>query len=88
MGADKREADIVVYFDVEHNKPFIVVECKKEEVSNPEYQQLCACLNLVVNSSCPIVFKLPLKYLYDLTGSFNLGISAIPICCLGKSLET
>jgi type I restriction enzyme M protein len=42
MGADKREADIVVYSDVEHNKPYIVVECKKEEVSNPEYQQSIA----------------------------------------------
>jgi hypothetical protein len=35
--------------------------------SPPPHRALCACLNLVVNSSCPIVFKLPLKYLYDLT---------------------
>jgi type I restriction enzyme M protein len=29
MGADKKEADIVVFDDADHSKPIIVVECKK-----------------------------------------------------------
>jgi type I restriction enzyme M protein len=31
MGADKREADIVVYKDLSHQAPYIVVECKTEK---------------------------------------------------------
>lgn len=39
MGADKKEADIVVYDNAQHNKPIIVVECKKQDVSEQEFQQ-------------------------------------------------
>jgi type I restriction enzyme M protein len=39
MGADKREADIVVYEDAAWEKPKIVVECKKQEVSQQEFNQ-------------------------------------------------
>jgi type I restriction enzyme M protein len=39
MGADKKEADIVVFDDADHSKPIIVVECKKEDVSEQEFQQ-------------------------------------------------
>jgi type I restriction enzyme M protein len=39
MGADKREADIVVFDSPSHVKPIIVVECKREEVSEQEFQQ-------------------------------------------------
>ncbi|MCF8298859.1 MAG: N-6 DNA methylase [Saprospiraceae bacterium] len=39
MGRDKREADIIVYKDDACNEPFIVVECKKEEVSEMEFIQ-------------------------------------------------
>jgi type I restriction enzyme M protein len=39
MGSDKREADIVVYNDDEHTEPHILVECKKQEVSEAEFQQ-------------------------------------------------
>lgn len=42
MGADNREADIVVYKDANHTAPLIVVECKKQEVSNAEYNQSIA----------------------------------------------
>ncbi len=39
MGADKKEADIVVFDDADHSKPIVVVECKKEDVSEQEFQQ-------------------------------------------------
>jgi type I restriction enzyme M protein len=39
MGAEKKEADIVVYNDDECLQPHILVECKKEEVSEQEYNQ-------------------------------------------------
>jgi type I restriction enzyme M protein len=39
MGSEKREADIVVYNDDECLEPHILVECKKEEVSEQEFSQ-------------------------------------------------
>lgn len=39
MGSEKREADIVVYDSPKWGKPIIVVECKKEEVSQQEFDQ-------------------------------------------------
>jgi len=39
MGSDKREADIIVYEDSEKTKPKIIVECKKQEVSQQEFNQ-------------------------------------------------
>lgn len=39
MGADNREADIVVYNDDDHEEPHILVECKKQEVSEQEFLQ-------------------------------------------------
>lgn len=39
MGSDKKEADIIVYDDSTHKKPIIVVECKRQEVSEQEFQQ-------------------------------------------------
>jgi type I restriction enzyme M protein len=39
MGADKKEADIVVYNDDECLQPHILVECKKQEVSEAEFKQ-------------------------------------------------
>jgi type I restriction enzyme M protein len=37
MGSDKREADIIVYSDPFHKAPLIVIECKKETVSELEF---------------------------------------------------
>jgi hypothetical protein len=37
MGSEKREADIIVYSDPFHKAPFIVIECKKETVSELEF---------------------------------------------------
>lgn len=39
MGSDTREADIIVYNDDELEQPHILVECKKQEVSEQEFQQ-------------------------------------------------
>ena len=39
MGASVKEADIIVYKDNKHSKPLIVIECKKQEVSDLEFKQ-------------------------------------------------
>jgi type I restriction enzyme M protein len=39
MGADTKEADIIVYDDDECTEPHILVECKKQEVSEQEFLQ-------------------------------------------------
>lgn len=39
MGSDKKEADIVVYNDDECLEPHILVECKKQDVSDAEFAQ-------------------------------------------------
>ena len=39
MGASVKEADIIVYNDDECKEPQIIIECKKEEVSELEFEQ-------------------------------------------------
>ena len=39
MGSSLREADIEVYSDAKHEKPLVIVECKKEVVSEAEFRQ-------------------------------------------------
>lgn len=39
MGSGKKEADIVVYNDDECLEPHILVECKKQDVSEAEFKQ-------------------------------------------------
>jgi type I restriction enzyme M protein len=39
IGSDTREADIIVYNNDEHTSAHIVVECKKEDVSELEFKQ-------------------------------------------------
>ena len=39
IGSDTREADIIVYNDNEHTSAHIVVECKKEDVSELEFNK-------------------------------------------------
>lgn len=39
MGAETKEADIIVYEDALHLKPLIVVECKKQDVTELEFQR-------------------------------------------------
>ena len=38
IGTSNREADIVVYSDIEKSSPIIVVECKKANISNGEFE--------------------------------------------------
>lgn len=39
MGSEKKEADIIVYNDDKCTEPFILVECKKQDVSELEFAQ-------------------------------------------------
>lgn len=39
MGRAEKEADIIVYDDDECTKPIIIVECKRQDVSELEFQQ-------------------------------------------------
>lgn len=39
VGSSLREADIEVFADAKHESPIIIVECKKEEVSEAEFRQ-------------------------------------------------
>ena len=39
MGSSTKEADIIVYDDDKYTKPLIIIECKKPEVSELEFQQ-------------------------------------------------
>ena len=39
IGSSQREADIEVYSDPKKEKPLIIVECKKEEVTEAEFRQ-------------------------------------------------
>lgn len=42
IGSDTREADIIVYNNDEHTSAHIIVECKKEDVSELEFKQAIA----------------------------------------------
>lgn len=42
IGSDTREADIIVYNNDEHTSAHIVVECKKEDISELEFNQAIA----------------------------------------------
>lgn len=39
VGSDVKEADIIVYNDSTYKKPHIIVECKKEEITEQEFKQ-------------------------------------------------
>ncbi|MCK9397012.1 MAG: N-6 DNA methylase [Methylobacter sp.] len=52
MGSGKKEADIVVYNDDECLEPHILVECKKQDVSEAEFKQS-------VNQAYSYAFALP-----------------------------
>lgn len=39
VGSDVKEADIIVYNDSERKRPHIIVECKKEEITEQEFKQ-------------------------------------------------
>lgn len=66
MGSEVKEADIVVFEDEMCLKPLILVECKKQEVSEAEYQQ-------AVNQAYSYAFALPgeVKYVWVTSGIKN-----------------
>lgn len=66
MGASKKEADIVVYHDNEQKHPHILVECKKQEVSEAEFNQ-------AVEQAYSYAYALPndVKYVWITSGIKN-----------------
>lgn len=66
MGSEVKEADIVVFEDEICVKPLILVECKKQEVSEAEFQQ-------AINQAYSYAFALPneVKYVWITSGIKN-----------------
>ena len=66
MGSDTKEADIVVYDDEMCMSPRILVECKRQEVSEAEYQQ-------AIEQAYSYAFALPcdVKYVWVTSGIKN-----------------
>ncbi len=63
MGREVKEADIIVYSDDMCLSPFILVECKRQEVSEAEYQQ-------AIEQGYSYAFALPgdVKYVWVTSG--------------------
>lgn len=63
MGREVKEADIIVYDDDACMKPHILIECKRQDVSEAEYQQ-------AVNQAYSYAFALPgnIKYIWVTSG--------------------
>ena len=66
MGSEVKEADIVVFDDELCMRPLILVECKKQEVSEAEFQQ-------AINQAYSYAFALPgeVKYVWVTSGIKN-----------------
>lgn len=66
MGSETKEADIVVFADKLCVRPLILVECKKQEVSEAEFQQ-------AINQAYSYAFALPgeVKYVWVTSGIKN-----------------
>lgn len=66
MGSEVKEADIVVFDDDLCLRPLILVECKKQEVSEAEFQQ-------AINQGYSYAFALPgeVKYVWVTSGIKN-----------------
>jgi len=66
MGVETKQADIIVYKDDECGEPHILVECKKQEVSEAEFQQ-------AVEQAYSYAFALPndVKYIWVTSGIKN-----------------
>ena len=63
MGVETKQADIIVYKDDECIEPHILVECKKQEISEAEFQQ-------AVEQAYSYAFALPndVKYIWVTSG--------------------
>lgn len=66
MGSEVKEADIVIFADKQCVKPLILVECKKQDVSESEFQQ-------AINQAYSYAFALPgeVKYVWVTSGIKN-----------------
>lgn len=66
MGSGTKEADIIVYNDDDCEEPYILVECKKEEVSEPEFAQ-------AINQAYSYAYALPndIKFIWVTSGLKN-----------------
>jgi type I restriction enzyme M protein len=66
MGASKKEADIVIYHDDEQTQPHILIECKKQEVSEAEFNQ-------AVEQAYSYAYAMPndVKYVWVTSGIKN-----------------
>ena len=66
MGSGSKEADIILYKDDECTEPYIVVECKKQEVSEAEFQQ-------AIEQAYSYAYALPndVKYIWITSGIKN-----------------
>lgn len=66
MGSGKREADIVVFNDDDHAQPHILVECKKQDVSEQEFLQ-------AIEQAYSYAYALPndVKYIWVTSGLKN-----------------
>ncbi|MFN8285478.1 MAG: N-6 DNA methylase [Chitinophagales bacterium] len=66
MGSDSREADIVVYNDDDCQQPHILVECKRQEVSEQEFLQ-------AIEQAYSYAYALPndVKYVWITSGLKN-----------------
>lgn len=64
MGAEKKEADIIVYADDDCTQPHILVECKKEAVSEQEFLQ-------AIEQAYSYAYALPndVKYVWVTSGA-------------------
>ena len=64
IGSSQREADIEVYADAKQEKPLIIVECKKEVVSEAEFRQAVEQAYSYAVSECA-------KYVWTTSGIKN-----------------
>ena len=64
MGSDTKEADIIVYNDDSCEEPHILVECKKSDVSEQEFQQ-------AIDQAYSYAYALPnnIKYVWVTSGA-------------------
>lgn len=66
MGSETKEADIIVYNDDNCEMPHILIECKRPEVSEPEFQQ-------AIEQAYSYAYALPndVKYIWVTSGIRN-----------------
>ena len=64
IGSSQREADIEVYADAKQEKPLIIIECKKETVSEAEFRQAVEQAYSYAVSECA-------KYVWTTSGIKN-----------------